>query len=81
MPLLVLFRGRPVKRVSRVGDRIRLIFFNPVLGQPGELTFVSVDEWRAGRSTRFRPGADMPDRRAMAAQFPLYPDLFKETLS
>ncbi len=43
--LIRLFRGKPVKHMERVGDRIKLIFYAPIPGKPGRQEMVSQQDW------------------------------------
>jgi hypothetical protein len=67
MPVLALFHGRPVKRRRRVATGIRLTFFDPRPGAPGEQMIVSEADWHRFASVQFLPRCQMPDVRALAA--------------
>lgn len=69
MPLLVSFRGRPVKHRRRALEGMRLIFVNPMRGQPGEVAIVTQEDWLCHSRIEFFPSQQMPDLRALAAQF------------
>ena len=69
MPLLVSFRGRPVKHRRRIPAGLLIIFFSSVRGQRGSVTIVSQDEWRRHGTLEFFPPHRMPDVRALAARF------------
>lgn len=66
MPLLVTFKGRPVKRRNRVGKNLRLVMFHRKPGQPGLQLIVSQATWDAFGRIEFVRREDMPDRRNMA---------------
>lgn len=68
MPLLVTFRGRPVKFRRRVGDRLRLVFFSPIRGRPSEIWVVSQEAWSRHGRVQFYPREHMPDVRTLAAR-------------
>lgn len=53
MPLLITFRGQPVKRRFRVGSRLKLIFYAPIPGQPGERQLVTQQEWQQHGRVQF----------------------------
>jgi hypothetical protein len=67
MPILAVFQGRPVKRRRCVANGIRLTFFAPQPGLPGEQLTVSQSDWRRFSSVQFLQRSDMPDVRALAA--------------
>lgn len=53
MPLLITYRDQIVKRRSRVGSRLKLIFFPPIPGEPGERLLVTQQEWRQHGRVQF----------------------------
>ena len=67
MPLLITYKGRPIKRRRRVGDGLRLTFYSPVSGERGEHLFVSQSEWLQFSRTLFVTRDQMPDVRRLAA--------------
>ncbi len=69
MPLLVTYQGRPVKHRRRVPGGLLLVFVHPTRGQPGRTAVVSQDQWLRWGTTQFFPTGQMPDVRALAAQF------------
>ena len=74
MPELVLFRGRPVKRQRRIGDRLHLVFLGEVPGQPGQKLTVSQADWALFGSVQFYSKEQLPNARALAAQIGSVPD-------
>jgi hypothetical protein len=66
MPLLITFRGKPVKRRYRLGSRLKLIFFAPVRGQSGDQLIVTQQEWDRDGRIQFATPQQMPDVRRMA---------------
>ena len=74
MPLLVSFRGRPVKRRRRVDGGLRLVFVSPIRGGKSHVAVVSQADWLRQGSVQFFLESEMPDVRALAAQFE--PQLF-----
>jgi hypothetical protein len=61
MAVVRFFRKRPVKRMREVPGGIRLIFFSPTAGEPGEQLTVSQADWELHGDKRF-----MPDEQANA---------------
>lgn len=53
MPLLITYRDQLVKRRSRVGSRLKLIFFAPIPGQSGERLLVTQQEWQQHGRVQF----------------------------
>ena len=53
MPLLITYRGHSVKRRCCVGDRLKLIFYAPTPGQPGERLLVTQQEWQQHGRVQF----------------------------
>lgn len=68
MPLLVSYRGRPIRDRRRVGDRLRLTFFNRIPGERCRVVIVSQSQWQRHGTIQFFPKEQMPDVRALAAQ-------------
>ena len=68
MPLLITFRGKPVKRRFRVGPRLKLIFFAPVRGQRGYKLIFIQKEWDRDGRIQFTTPQQMPDVRRMAGK-------------
>jgi hypothetical protein len=66
LPLLITFRGRPVKRRRRATADLTLTFVDPVPGQTGEHLVVTQAEWEQDGSVKFFPRDEMPDVRTMA---------------
>jgi hypothetical protein len=53
MPLLITYRGQPVKRRFRLGSRLKLIFFAPTPGHPGERLLITQQEWQQHGRVQF----------------------------
>lgn len=68
MPLLITFRGRPVKRRRRTRDGLQLTFFSAAAGDPGEQVIVSDADWQLHGQVRFYPAGQRPDLRKLAAE-------------
>ena len=69
MPKLVTFRGRPVaKKTPLGGNKLRLTFYAPQVGQRGAQLVVTRTEWSRHGSEQFFPASAMPDVRALAAE-------------
>jgi len=67
MPLLVTYRGRPVKRRRRVGEHLKLIFFAPLPGQSGDQHLVTQFEWQQFGRIQFVTPSEKPNVRRMSA--------------
>ena len=68
MPLLVTFKGRPIKRRRRVHGGLKLSFFTAVRGKPGEQLSVTDAQWQTHGRIEFFDPANRPDIRAMAGR-------------
>jgi hypothetical protein len=68
MPLLVTFKGLPVKRRNRVEKNLRLVMFHRKPGQPGLQLIVSQEAWNAFGKIEFFRREDMPNRRILACK-------------
>jgi hypothetical protein len=68
MPLVITFRGRPVKRRRRTRDGLLLTFYSAIAGQSGEQVTVTEAEWQAHGQVRFYPPGQRPDFRKLAAE-------------
>jgi hypothetical protein len=66
MPLLITFRGRPVKRRRRVRSGLRLVMVNCFPGQRCERLFVTEAEWSQHSQEQFLAREQMPDVRELA---------------
>ena len=55
MPVIREYRGRPVKRTRRVGDRVVVTFAGIRRGQPGERLVVPLAEYLRDRRATYRP--------------------------
>ena len=66
LPLLITFQGKPVKRRQRIGNRLKLLFYSPTLGQPGQQLTVTQDEWRKFGRVQFVTRDQMPDVRRLS---------------
>ena len=69
MPQLVTFQGRPVRRRRRVPAGIRLTLVSPLPGEPGNVIYVSQQEWLRDGDVQFFSKASMPNVRALASRF------------
>jgi len=61
----VTFRGRPVKRRFRVAGGLRLLFFSPTVGKPGEQLTVSEADWQIYGNIAFYESGERPDVRTL----------------
>ncbi|WP_254510221.1 hypothetical protein [Anatilimnocola floriformis] len=66
MPLLITYRGKPVKRRFRLGSHLKLIFFAPARGQSGDQLIVTQQEWDRDGRIQFVTRQQMPDLRRLA---------------
>ena len=55
MPVIREYRGRPVKRTRRVGDRVVITFAGARPGRPGERVVVPLAEYLRDRRAAYRP--------------------------
>ncbi len=68
MPLLVTYRGRPIKRRIKVPSGLKLLFYHPQPFIPGDVLEVTEAEWREHGEIRFLTPDQMPDLWALAAR-------------
>jgi hypothetical protein len=66
MPLLITFRGRPVRRRRRIGKGLRLVLANTIPGEKSERLLVTQSEWDEHARNQFFPRDQMPDLRELA---------------
>lgn len=69
MPLLVTFRGQPIKRRRRIPGGLLLTFVSPVAGHRCKKAIVTQEQWLRDGRVQFLAEAQMPDVRALAGQF------------
>ena len=66
MPLLVTYRGRPLKRRRRFEKGLLLYFYSRQKGEAGEQLIVSNDDWLRFGKEQFFPAGEMPDVRVLS---------------
>jgi len=66
VPLLVSYRGHPVRSRKRLSDgRLKIVLVNPLAGQPGDVLNVTQENWKLFGREEYR--SEKPDVRALAA--------------
>lgn len=68
MPLLITFKGRPVKRRKRIGPHLKLTFFASVHEYVGDQLVVTQEQWRQHGREVYLARSAMPDVRTLNTQ-------------